>query len=77
MSREGLCILTGLTPIIIKLREVVSAYRVAGANILMDTVIPFKEWPHPADTVIINSSHESKVYTVQAYTCLLYTSRCV
>ena len=65
MSHEALCILTGLTPIIIKLGEIVSAYRVArgcdGANILMDTVIPFKDWPHPADTVLINSRHESKV----------------
>lgn len=64
--------MTGLTPIIIKLREIVSAYKITrgcdSANILMHTVIEFKNWPHPADAVTINSSNESKVYTVQAYT---------
>ena len=56
-SSEALCMLTGMTPIIIKLEEIVkrckAKERAENSKTEMDLEVEFKNWPHPADAVIL------------------------
>jgi ribonuclease HI len=71
-SSEALCILRGITPIIIKTEEAVKQYNVrkgkGSQTQELDTVVALKDWPHPADCVIITEAKDYKDPTVQAYT---------
>jgi len=71
-SNEALCILTGLTPIIIKTEEVVRLYnarKIRGSQPQeIDYVVEYKKWPHPADGAIIIEDEDTKDPTVLAYT---------
>jgi ribonuclease HI len=56
-SSEALCILTGNTPIIIKIEEAVKLYnikkRMVSPTLVLDMDVEFQYWPHPADAVTI------------------------
>ena len=64
--------LTGMTPIIIKLEEVVKRYRIkertGNRTIELDHEVEFKYWPHPADVVTIDEVESDEEATVHAYT---------
>jgi hypothetical protein len=71
-SSEALSILTGMTPIIIKTQEAVKHYsikeRKGNQTYVIGNDVEFKDWPHPADTVIIKEVEDYKETSVQAYT---------
>ena len=54
-SNEALCILTGMTPVVIKIEEMVKLYQLtkgsANKNALVDNDMEAKHWQHPADTI--------------------------
>jgi hypothetical protein len=56
-SSEALCIVTGMTPIIIKTEEAVKQYNIikgkGSQTLLIDREVELKNWPHPADVVKI------------------------
>ena len=55
VSNEALCILTGMTPIAIKIEEAIELYQLTNGNTnkeaKVDNNIGFKHWQHPADTI--------------------------
>ena len=57
MSSEALCILMGMTPIIIKTEEGVKQYNIrkrkGSQSHVFDNDVKLKDWPHPADAVKI------------------------
>jgi hypothetical protein len=71
-SSEALCILTGMTPNIIKTEEAVKQYNIrkgkGSQTHLFDSKVELKNWPHPADTVKITEAKEYKEQTIQVYT---------
>jgi ribonuclease HI len=71
-SSEALCMLTGMTPIIIKLEEVVKRYNIKGKSgnrtFELDYDVELKYWPHPADVVTIKEVVSNEEASVQAYT---------
>jgi hypothetical protein len=71
-SNEALCILTGITPIIIKTEEAVRLYntrKIRGSQTQeIHYVVEHKNWSHPADGAIIIEEEETKDSTVLAYT---------
>jgi hypothetical protein len=54
-SIEALCILTGMTPIIIKTEEAIKQYNIrkgkGSQTQLINREVELKNWPHPADAV--------------------------
>jgi hypothetical protein len=71
MSSEALCILTALTHIIIKIKEIVKGYETIKAEDAKKTVgisLNYKKWPHPADFVLQREADESKEYTLEVFT---------
>jgi hypothetical protein len=71
-SSEALCILTGITHIIIRTEEAVKQYNIRKSResqtIELDNVVELKDWPHPADAVIITETQDHNDQTVQVYT---------
>jgi ribonuclease HI len=71
-SSEALCILRGIIPIIIRTEEAVKQYIIRksrGSQTLeLDNIVELKDWPHPADAVIITETKDYKDQTVQVYT---------
>jgi ribonuclease HI len=71
MSSEALCILTGMTPIIIKTEEAVKQYNSTkgkgSQTQLIDREVELRSWPHLAD-VKITEVKEYKEQTFQVYT---------
>ena len=70
-SSEALCLLTGMTPIIIKIEEIVKQYALKdrmyqqAENLDYDT--EYKYWPHLAKEVTIQEI-ESLIETISVYT---------
>jgi hypothetical protein len=64
--------LTGKTPIIIKLEEIAQNYkakaRTENCEMELDHEVEFKNWPHPADAVIIEEVDSEEDATICAYT---------
>ena len=56
-SSEALCMMTGMTPIILKLEEVVKSYTInrgrGNCTIELDHDVEFQYWPHLAEVVTI------------------------
>jgi hypothetical protein len=56
VSSEALCIITGLTPIHIKIQEMAELYKIERGNkhtkLQIDHDKPPKQWLHPADRTI-------------------------
>jgi ribonuclease HI len=69
-SNEALCILTGNAPIIIKAEEAANIYRTTKdkGNLQLDHETDQKDWTHPADTVDLRDSNDSKEYSIHVYT---------
>jgi len=71
-STEALCMLTGMTPIIIKLEEIEkrckAKERTENSKTEMDLEVEFKNWPHPTDAVIIEEVKSEEDTTIAAYT---------
>jgi len=71
-SSEALCILTGMTPIILKLEEVVKQYtfrdkqQQQGGN--LDHDVEYKKWMHPAKVIPIKEAETHDEATITAYT---------
>ena len=71
-STEALCMLTGTTPIIIRMEEAVKQYflrKGKGAQTQsIDLDVERKNWPHPADVFKIIEVKEYDGKTIQIYT---------
>jgi len=71
-SSEALCILTGMTPIIIILAEVVKHCNVkekmVSGSFELYSDVELKSWSHPADVVTIKEVAGNEEAWVQAYT---------
>ena len=71
-SSEALCMLTGTTPIIIKLEETAQRYKAKGrtsdCKLELDHEVEFKHWPHPAEAVTIAEVESDEEATICAYT---------
>jgi ribonuclease HI len=71
-SSEALCILTGMTPIILKLAEVVKQYsfrkKQLNQDINNDQDVEYRLWPHPARATTITEIESHEEATISAYT---------
>ena len=71
-SSEGLCMLTGMTPIIIKLEEVVKRFNIkrslGNRTFELDYDVELKYWPHPAEAMTIKEVACNEETSLQAYT---------
>jgi len=70
-SSEALYVLTGMTPINIKLEEVVKRYinkKTVSHTFVLDSAVELKHWLHPADAVTIIEVAGNEEASVQAYT---------
>jgi hypothetical protein len=71
-SSEALRILTGMTPIILKLAEVVKQYsfreKQQNQDINNDQDVEYRLWPHPARATTITEIETHEKVTISAYT---------
>lgn len=71
-SYEALCVLTALTPILIKIEEITDVYRttkvMGNSHQAFDAMVELNKWPHPADIVKITGRDKKIDYLVEAYT---------
>jgi hypothetical protein len=71
-SSKALCMMTGMTPIILKLQEVVRRNTInrgwGNCKIDLDHDVEFKYWPQPAEVVTIKEVVGYDETSVQAYT---------
>lgn len=67
-----LCILTGLTPVHLKLKEIAIIHQVKGSNNYethnVDHIVNYKNWTHPAKSVEILETRQGEEYTYEIYT---------
>jgi uncharacterized CHY-type Zn-finger protein len=69
VSNEALCVITGISPINIKIEETAKYYEcIKGNGNLIDHEMKVKHWTHPANSVKIiegqkDSKHSRHVYT--------------
>ena len=71
-SSEALCIVTGMTPIIIKTEEAVKQYYIrkmeGSLSQLIDREVELNNWPHPVDVVKIIEDNRHKEQRIPIYT---------
>jgi len=71
-SSEALCVLTGMTPIIIKLQEVVQRHNIkeksSNRTFELDYDVELKHWLHPAEAVTIEEVVGKEDASVHAFT---------
>ena len=71
-SSEALCIVTGMTPITIKIEEAVKQYNIrkrkGNQTQLIDGEVELKNWSHSADVVKITEDNGYKEQTIHIYT---------
>jgi len=69
-SGEALCVLTGITPIEIKVAETDRLYHITRDRQTrqMDREEEPKVWTHPADAVTISEQGQEKEHTIHIYT---------
>ena len=64
VSSEALCIITGLTPIHIKIQEMAELYKIERGNkhtkLQIDHNKPPKQWLHPADRTITTDTDNTQ-----------------
>ena len=69
MSNEPLCVIAGLTPINIKIKDTVKHYEcIKGYGNLIDLEMEAKYWTHPANSVKITEGQEYCKHTIDVYT---------
>jgi hypothetical protein len=70
-SHEALCVLTGITPILIELRNLAQTYYNTRGNTqirMYDAPIHYSKWNHPADAIELKEKCERQEYTYEIYT---------
>ena len=71
VSNKALCILTGLTPIAIKIEEVFQFYGLTRGSTkggeLVDGDTGVKYWHHPAETITFLAENNEKTSTIQIF----------
>jgi len=67
-SHEALCILTGMTPIHIELRNQAKGYCITRRNAHIDEPKQYREWTHPVKAIILKEKCEEREYTIEVYT---------
>jgi len=71
-SSEALCMLTGMTPILIKLEEKTEHYKIKQKlghhDIEWDSDVEIQNWPHPAEVGIIHEVVGNEETSIQVYT---------
>jgi hypothetical protein len=71
-SSEAPCIVTGLTPIVIKTEAALKQYIIikgkGSQTLLIDRELELKNWPHPADVVKILENKGCRDKIIQIYT---------
>jgi len=72
VSNEALCILTGMTPIAIKIEEAKQLYHITKGNTNqeanVDTNMGVKHWQHPADTITRILEEKDERSPIQIFT---------
>jgi len=71
VSNEGLCVLTGLTPITIQIEEGSQYYHIirsCGKDTTVETRIGTQYWQHPAETITLLPETTKDASTIQAFT---------
>jgi hypothetical protein len=71
LSYEPLCVLTGMTPLLIELENQEKIYHNTRGNeesAKYDTPTHYSKWNHPADAIELKGKRKGKEYTVEAYT---------
>jgi len=72
VSNDALCILTGLTPIAIKMQETSKLYQLTKGNrreeVLVDRYMGVKYWHHPADKIIFLTKSNEAAGSIQIFT---------
>jgi len=69
VSNEALCVITGLTPINIKIEETAHYYAsIKGYENLIDRKMEAKNWTHPVNSVKITEGQEDSKHTIHVYT---------
>jgi ribonuclease HI len=70
-SHEALCVLTGITPILIELRSLAKIYHNTRWNTqigLYDDPKLYSKWNHPADAIELKEKFEGREYAIEIYT---------
>jgi hypothetical protein len=70
-SHEALCVLTGITPILIEHRKQVKIYYNTRGNTQIgtyDAPVHYSKWNHPADAIALKEKCERQDYTYEIYT---------
>jgi len=70
-SHEALCVLTGITPILIEMRSQAKIYHNTQGNMqirLYDAPKLYSKWNHPADAIELKEKCEGREYMIQIYT---------
>jgi ribonuclease HI len=70
-SHEALCVLTGITPIMIELENVAQMYHITrkkGQEGAYDAPKDFREWPHPAEAIELKDKRNDMNYMIEIYT---------
>jgi hypothetical protein len=69
---EALCIITGLTPIAIKIQETSQLYQLTESNrgeeVLFDLTTGVKDWQYPAETITILTDSNESTNSTQIFT---------
>ena len=72
VSSDALCVLTGLTPIPIKIDEFVKLYECRNGRSIngmeVDSDLKLKHWPHPADSIKFHEESKGHAHWMQIYT---------
>jgi len=71
-SSEALCMLTGMTPILIKLEQETAQYKIkqnsGNSGIELDCDVEIQNWPHPAEVETIHEVEGNEETSIQVYT---------
>jgi hypothetical protein len=70
-SHEALCVLIGITPVVIELETTAKLYHVTcGKNQdgLYDAPINYRRWPHPAKAIELENKRDDMHYKLEIYT---------
>jgi len=71
LSKEALSILTGLTPIAIKIEETCQFYRLTKGSSNVEALVDGMEvryWHHPAETITFLTANNEEASTVHVFT---------
>jgi ribonuclease HI len=67
-SYEALCLLTGITPIQIELRNQAEVYHITRGSAQIDEPRHYRDWTHPAKAINLKEKCKERDYTIDVYT---------